>query len=190
MQTDSLEKILTDLQNFKELEICHSAIQPVPGRGSHKAKIVFIGEAPGAKEDESGQPFVGRSGKLLSSLIASRNLSETEDIYITNIVKFRPPNNRDPNKEEKAKCLPFLVRELKLIKPQVIATLGRHSLNYFFPEAVIGQVHGTKLNAKTEWNQDQIFFPLYHPAVALYNPNKRTELEQDFNKLIELLSSL
>lgn len=185
---DSLEKVKSDLNKFKTLEITKSAIQPVAGRGSSKAKIILIGEAPGKKEDELGLPFVGRSGKLLSELIASINMSEEEDFYITNIVKFRPPENRDPTKEEKEACIPFLVREIQIIKPIIIATLGRHSLNFFIPKAQISKVHGQSFTQKETWNPEQIYFPLYHPAVALYNPKQKQILFEDFNQLKQVIS--
>lgn len=184
---DSLLKIKQDLTQFQDLEIADSAIQPVPGRGSSSAKIMFIGEAPGKKEDELGQPFVGRSGKLLSELITSINLIEDQDTYITNIVKFRPPENRDPTNQEKQACLPFLIREIKIIKPKIIATLGRHSMNFFFPKLQISQIHGQVMHKKEDWNSKQIYFPLYHPAVALYNPKQKTQLFEDFSKLIHYL---
>jgi DNA polymerase len=185
---DSLFKIYQDLLKFKKLEIAKTCTQPVIGRGNPKAKILFIGEAPGAKEDLEGKPFIGRSGKLLDTLIENAKINP-EDIYITNIVKFRPPENRDPTAEEKEKCLPFLIREIEVIKPEIIATLGRHSLNFFYPKVKISEVHGTKMTKSETWRKDQIYFPLYHPAVALYNPNKKKELQQDINKLSNLISN-
>ncbi len=179
---DSLLKIEKDLRNFKDLKIAQNCIQPVMGKGNPKAKIIFIGEAPGAKEDKLGEPFVGRSGKLLNELLESINLSR-EKVYITNIVKFRPPNNRDPNTIEKEGCLPFLIREINYIKPKLICTLGRHSMNFFLPKAKISESHGNLYTIKTPFLKEINIFPLYHPASALYNPNKRETLFLDFNKI-------
>lgn len=189
MQNDSIQKIHEDLKNFNELEICNTCLNPVMGRGSDSAQIMFIGEAPGAEEDKQAKPFVGRSGKLLSQMLLDSGINE-DSVYITNIVKFRPPKNRDPNKEEKEACLPFLIREIQLIKPKIIAPLGRHAMNYFLPDQQISNIRGSKIGKETEWNSAQIFFPLYHPAVGLYNPNTKKIMLQDFKNLSKLLNSL
>lgn len=188
MLNDSLEQIQIELGNFKELEIAETCTRPVPGRGNPNAELFLIGEAPGAKEDLLGQPFVGRSGQLLTNLLSEQGI-DAENTYITNIVKFRPPKNRDPNKQEKEACLPFLIREIKIVKPKIIATLGRHSMNFFFPDKQIADLHGTKIIQSTDWNNNQIFFPLYHPAVALYNPNMKRILQEDIQKLSKLLKN-
>jgi DNA polymerase len=111
-------------------------------------------------------------------------------IYITNIVKYRPPSNRDPSSQEKKACLQFLLREINLIKPKIIAPLGRHSMDFFLPEALISQVRGTKIIQKTDWNIKQIFFPLYHPAVGLYNPSKREVMQSDMYNLAKILKTI
>lgn len=159
-----------------------SATQPVFGDGNPKAKIVFIGEAPGKDEDLQGTPFVGRAGKFLNEMLETIKLKRG-DVYITNTVKYRPPNNRDPLPEEIKECLPWLIEELNYIKPKVIVTLGRHALNRFFPEAKISEVHGKLLKKKLDGLDCKNFLALYHPAAALYNGGMRETLIKDFKKL-------
>jgi len=157
---------------------------PVLGEGNPNADIVFIGEAPGKREDELGRPFVGPAGKFLDELLASIGLKR-EDIYITNIVKYRPPGNRDPEPAEKTACLPWVKLELALIKPKIIATLGKHALNEFFPKLSISHVHG-KPQKITE---NLCVFPIYHPAAALHNGGLREALFADFKALDDFLNS-
>lgn len=163
-------------------ELKKSATQPVFGDGNPKAKIVFIGEAPGKDEDLQGKPFVGRSGKFLDEMLEMINL-ERKDVYITNTVKYRPPNNRDPSEEEIKECLPWLVEEINFIKPKLIVTLGRHALNRFFPTEQISKVHGKLLKKKSRQIDCENFFALYHPAAALYNGSMRNILIEDFKKI-------
>ena len=173
-------------------ELAESATQLVMGDGNANADIVFIGEAPGKNEDEQGLPFVGASGKFLDEMLAQAGLQRS-DIYITNIVKYRPPNNRDPKPEEKQAFWPFLARQLEVIDPKVIATLGRHSMEFFLPSAKIGQVHGHAVRKKVivhdgsekEW----LIMPLYHPAAALYNGSMRQTLVDDFLGVKQLLAA-
>ena len=177
-----LDQIATDIlsQNVCP-DLAKNAIQLVRGDGATDADIVFIGEAPGKKEDETGQPFMGAAGKLLGSMLETIDITR-DDVYITNIVKYRPPNNRDPKPAEKAAFLPFLIRELEVIDPKVVVTLGRHSMEYFLPDAKIGEVHG--LPQEIVFGSKTItFVPLYHPAYALYNGAKRETLAEDFLKL-------
>lgn len=181
---EQLEQIKADIL---EKNICpnlaETATQLVMGDGNPDADIVFIGEAPGKNEDEQGLPFVGAAGKFLNEMLESVGL-ERSDIFITNIVKYRPPNNRDPLPEEKHAFWPFLARQLEIIHPKVIVTLGRHSMEFFLPDAKISQVHGQpkRLQVKlhdgreTSW----IILPLYHPAAALYNGGMRQTLIDDF----------
>jgi uracil-DNA glycosylase len=157
---------------------------PVLGEGNPHADIVFIGEAPGAKEDELGRPFVGPAGKFLDELLASIGFQRS-DVYITNIVKYRPPNNRDPEPEEKAVCLPWVKLELAIIKPKVICPLGKHALHAFFPTLSISRVHGQP----QKMSDDLTIFPIYHPAAALHNGGLRESLYEDFRKLNEFLQS-
>ena len=154
------------------------ATQLVMGDGNPSATIVLIGEAPGKKEDELGLPFVGASGKFLNEMLASAGL-ERSDIYITNIVKYRPPNNRDPSPEEKREFWPYLMRQLEIIDPKVVITLGRHSMECFIPDAKISAQHGNPKRVAyhdTTW----LIVPLYHPAAALYNGGMRQTLIDDF----------
>lgn len=186
-------KTLAELhQYFEARSTCNlkeSAIQAVHGHGNPQASIVFIGEAPGKKEDATGVPFVGASGKFLDEMLAKANLKR-EDIYITNIVKYRPPENRDPNLEEIKSCEDWLHAELNFIKPKVIVTLGRHSLNHFIPGVKIGEVHGQHFTKNIPGLGEQTFFALYHPAAALYNGGMRETLIIDFLKVPELIKQL
>lgn len=180
-----LDQIKADIINDNICpELAKSATQLVFGDGNPNAEIVFIGEAPGKKEDEQGLPFVGASGQFLSDMLQLINLKR-EQIYITNIVKYRPPNNRDPLPQEKAAFLPYLERQLDVIKPLLIVTLGRHSMNCFLPELQISQVHG-----QPKRKDGKVFLPLYHPAAALYNGGMRTTLVDDFLKIPIILKQL
>ena len=160
-----------------------TATQLVFGTGNPDAQIVLVGEAPGAKEDLLGEPFVGAAGKFLNALLASIGL-EREDIYITNIVKYRPPDNRDPSRQEIAEFKPFLLEQVGIIRPKVVAFLGRHSMSVYLPELKIGEVHGQPI-ARDGW----LYLPLYHPAAALYNPAMRQQLFDDFAMIPALISS-
>ena len=152
----------------------------VPGDGNPDAAVVFVGEAPGKTEDELGRPFMGRAGKLLDELLAEAGVVRA-DVWITNVVKARPPKNRDPKVPEIAHWMPFLVRELELIQPRLIVPLGRHALKHFAPEAKIGEVHGTLI--------DERLFPLYHPAAAMYNQTLKATLFEDARALGALLDA-
>jgi DNA polymerase len=174
-------------------ELAAQATQLVMGDGNPDANIVFIGEAPGQKEDEQGLPFVGAAGKFLNEMLNEAGM-ERGDVYITNIVKYRPPNNRDPLPEEKADFLPYLLRQLEIIDPKVIITLGRHSMEYFLPNAKISQAHGQAVRKKVLYHDktehEWLFIPLYHPAAALYNGSMRQVLIDDFLGAAELARSL
>lgn len=165
-----------------------SATQGVIGDGNANAKIVFIGEAPGAKEDKEGRPFVGAAGKFLTEMLGSIKMKR-EDIYITNIVKYRPPENRDPTAKEISDCAKWLEEEIKFIDPLLIVFLGRHSMKYFFPEEKISNAHGVILTAK-HFGKLRHFLPLYHPAAALYNGSLREVLKKDFKKIPRILRKL
>ena len=174
-------------------ELAAQATQLVMGDGNPDANIVFIGEAPGQKEDEQGLPFVGAAGKFLNEMLNEAGM-ERGDVYITNIVKYRPPNNRDPLPEEKADFLPYLLRQLEIIDPKVVITLGRHSMEYFLPNAKISQAHGQAVRKKVLYHDktehEWLFIPLYHPAAALYNGSMRQVLIDDFLGAAELARSL
>jgi DNA polymerase len=180
-----LEQIRADIEKSNICpDLAKTAKHLVFGYGNPDAELVFIGEAPGKHEDEKGLPFVGASGEYLNSLLADIGLSR-EQVYITNIVKYRPPENRDPIQSEKEAFLPYLLKQLEIIKPNIIVTLGRHSMNCFLPNYVIGDVHG---------NIQQVgalqILPLYHPAAALYNGKLRDTLRADFNQIPGLLKSI
>lgn len=172
-----------------ECELKKTATQAVPGIGNTDAEIVFIGEAPGKKEDKLGEPFVGAAGKFLNEMLSYINLKR-EDIYITNIVKYRPPNNRDPEPSEKSACQAWLLEELKIIEPKLIIFLGRHAMNNFFPDLQIGQAHGKLLIKKFKGMSTKYFFPLYHPAAALYDGGMREVLIKDFKKIPKVLKEI
>lgn len=155
-------------------ELARHATQLVFGDGNPDAEIVFIGEAPGKNEDLQGKPFVGAAGRFLEEMLAMIGLKRGE-VYITNIVKYRPPNNRDPYPEEKEAFLPYLQAQLDIIQPMLVVTLGRHSLNCFLPELQISQVHG-----QPKRKSGQVYLPLFHPAAALYNGAMRQTLIDDF----------
>jgi DNA polymerase len=179
------------LENNVCPELAKTATQLVMGDGSSDADIVFIGEAPGKNEDEQGKPFVGAAGKFLNEMLAAAGL-ERNDVYITNIVKYRPPNNRDPLPEEKAAFLPYLLKQLEIIDPKAIITLGRHSMEYFLPEARISQIHGhaarKKVIYRDKTEHEWLIIPLYHPAAALYNGSMRQTLIDDFVRVPAILA--
>jgi len=170
-------------------ELKSSATQAVRGEGSAKAQIVFIGEAPGKKEDELGRPFVGAAGKFLDEMLGLIKLKR-EDIYITNIVKYRPPNNRDPLPDEKSACRQWLLDEIKIVRPKLIIFLGRHAMNNFFPDLQIGLAHGKLLTKQFKGMSTKYFFPLYHPAATLYDGSMREILISDFKKIPKVLKEI
>lgn len=185
-----LDQIRADIvQNNICPDLAKTANQLVFGSGNIDADIVFIGEAPGKKEDETGEPFVGASGKLLDQLLESIHLQRS-NIYITNIVKYRPPENRDPSSAEKEDFLPFLYEQLAAINPKIVVTLGRHSTNCFLPGLQIGDIHGQPHRINVLVNgitKKYTILPLYHPAAALYNGGLRQTLQDDFAIIPQLL---
>ncbi len=176
-----------------DIEIAKTCITPVPGEGSPEADIMFVGEAPGAQEDREGRPFIGASGKFLGEMLGSIGL-EREQVFITSIVKFRPPNNRDPNKDEIKACLPYLLEQIQVIAPALIVFLGRHAMNVFFPELKISEVHGHALKRTVKVGdlelKHQVFLPLYHPAAALYNGGMRATLQEDFAVISAIITKI
>lgn len=185
-QLDEIAREIVDKNVCSELKA--QATQLVFGDGNPDAEIVFIGEAPGKKEDEFGVPFVGASGKFLSEMLQLIHL-DRKDIYITNIVKYRPPNNRDPSKEEKEAFWPYLMRQLDVIQPKLVVTLGRHSMEYFLPKLKISDVHGQP-NVVMLGDREQFVLPLYHPAAALYNGKMRQVLKNDFSQIPDILKNI
>lgn len=169
-------------------ELAAQATNLVIGDGNLNAEIVFIGEAPGKNEDEQGLPFVGAAGKFLNEMLAAAGL-ERSDVYITNIVKYRPPNNRDPLPEEKKAFWPYLLKQLQIIQPKVVITLGRHSMEYFLPNMKISQIHGQP--KRIQFGDDKlVVIPLYHPAAALYNGSMRQTLIDDFLKVPKIIEKI
>ncbi|MBX6334109.1 uracil-DNA glycosylase [Candidatus Saccharibacteria bacterium] len=162
-------------------DLAKTAKHLVPGEGNPDADIMFVGEAPGKKEDETGRPFVGAAGRFLDELLLSIGLRR-EDVFITSILKYRPPNNRDPKPHEKDAFWPYLFAQIEVIQPKLIVALGRHGANCFFPDLMIGQEHGRP----REWNGYK-FLPLYHPAAALYNGGMRQTLIDDFKVITTLM---
>lgn len=172
-------------------ELAEQATQLVLGDGNPDADIVFIGEAPGKNEDLQGRPFVGAAGKFLDVMLEQAGLNRS-DVYITNIVKYRPPNNRDPKPAEKKAFWPYLVRQLEIINPKVVITLGRHSMEYFLPDAVISEVHGHAFREVVIYHDgiahQWLIVPLYHPAAALYNGGLRQTLIDDFMRVPDIIA--
>ena len=179
---------LTEL--CEEIKTCQKCIlsqgrtNAVPGEGPENADIMFIGEGPGFHEDRQGRPFVGAAGKFLEELLAKIDLSR-DDVYITNVVKCRPPGNRDPQSEEIEACRPYLDRQIELIHPRLIVTLGRFSMQRYFPGASISRIHG---QAKRIGNV--LYYPMFHPAAALHQPRWRPLVEEDFLKIPDLLAKV
>lgn len=181
-----LDQIATDIiKNNVCPDLAENATSLVMGDGDIDADIVLIGEAPGKKEDEQGIPFIGAAGKFLNEILKEAGM-ERSDVYITNIVKYRPPNNRDPLPSEKKEFWPYLVRQLDVINPQIVVTLGRHSMEYFLPDQKIGQAHGVPKQVMLGDRQITVV-PLYHPAAALYNGSMRSIFIEDFKKLLKII---
>lgn len=191
-RTEAMRQIRDEIFDLKQSPLYEYRIKnkyfPVIGEGSHTAKIMFVGEAPGKNEALTGKPFCGRSGKVLDELLLSVGIKR-EDVYVTNVVKDRPPENRDPTEEEINLYAPFLDRQIEIIKPKIIATLGRFSMVYIITRlnldnvlGPIGTMHGKIFNAKTSYGEVSIV-PLYHPAVAVYNNSMKQSLIEDFKVL-------
>jgi len=157
------------------------ATHPVPGAGNPDAEIMFIGEGPGYHEDQQGLPFVGRSGDYLNSLIKLIGLTR-EQVFIANVVKHRPPENRDPLPDEILACKPYLDQQVDIINPLVIATLGRYSMARYFPDGKITRIHG-----QPKYADGRAYIPLFHPAAVLRNPDMRPDMEADFRRILEVL---
>lgn len=165
-------------------ELCRGATRGVPGEGPIPAEIMLIGEAPGHQEDQQGKPFIGASGQFLTELLGKIGL-DRGDVYITNVVKHRPPGNRDPLPDEIAACRPFLDRQIELVDPQMIVTLGRFSMQRWFPGGRISQIHGQPKTAG-----GRLIVPMYHPAAALHQGALKATIEADFLKLPRFLAEM
>ena len=178
-----LGKIADAVSACNQCELHHSRSKGVPGEGPSGADIIFIGEGPGFHENMQGRPFVGAAGDFLVELLAGIGLKR-EEVFITNVVKCRPPGNRDPLPEELQACAPYLDRQLQYINPKVIVTLGRFSMARFIPNAKISEIHGQSIRVK-----GMLVVPFYHPAAALHRPSLRSVVEDDFAKLPELIQN-
>lgn len=179
---EKLDALREQIAVCTRCELHRAATNPVPGEGDLNARILLIGEAPGFHEDAQGKPFVGNSGKFLTELLAKAGLSR-EDVFITNVVKHRPPGNRDPLPDEMAACAHYLEEQIEIIDPDVIVTLGRFSLARYFPGERISKIHGQPKEIGGRY-----VVPMYHPAAALHNGSLRPEIEADFFKLPRLLA--
>ncbi len=179
-----LERLAADVAQCQRCQLARGRSHTVSGEGPADARLMFIGEAPGFHEDRLGRPFVGPAGQFLEDLLRSIGMTR-DQVYICNVVKCRPPNNRDPLPEEIEACRSFLDRQVQLIRPALIVTLGRYSMARYFPNATISQVHG-----RAKKVGDVLCFPLFHPAAALHQPRFKAAIEQDFAKIPALLQEL
>jgi len=181
-----LDQIAQEVRACKKCPLWKGRTLGTPGEGNSNAKILFIGEGPGENEDKQGKPFVGEAGQFLDEMLASVNL-QREDVFITNVVKCRPPFNRDPLEEEVRICTSqYLFNQIKQIKPKLIVTLGRHSMQVFFPQIKsVAAAHG-----KAYKKANQVYYILYHPAAALYQQNLREIMKEDFKKIPDILNQI
>jgi len=190
-RAEEMERVAKSVKACTRCQLWQTRTNPVVGTGSLSANILFVGEAPGYYEDVKGEPFVGKAGKVLDELLESIGLKRS-DVYIANVLKCRPPGNRNPLTEEIQTCTPYLDAQLEIIAPEVIATLGNFSLAYIFdkfglePER-ISKIHGKVFTVSTIAGIKKIV-PLYHPAVAVYNPGMKEVLREDFKVLVKILS--
>lgn len=187
---DQLKKIKNEVIDCQKCPLYQSRHLPVIGQGSHQAEIVLVGEAPGYNEDKSGRPFCGRAGQILDELLDAAGLPR-EEIYICNILKCRPPENRNPQKDEIQACVPYLERQLKIIQPKRIGSLGNYATAYLLGKyglsdkiEGISKIHGQLFDAEADFGKVKII-PLYHPAVAVYNENMKEILKKDFKIINE-----
>jgi len=182
--TIKLQEIAAEVAVCPDCELCRTRTLAVPGEGNHNAKILLIGEGPGWHEDQKGVPFVGAAGKFLTELLGFAGLTR-EDVFITNVVKCRPPGNRDPYPDEIAACSKYLDRQIEAINPDVIVTLGRFSMSRWFPGERISKIHG-----QPKREGDRMIVPMYHPAAALHQGALRVPIQEDFAKLPKMLDDL
>jgi len=180
----TLADLAREVSICKKCALAQGRTRAVPGEGPENAALMFIGEGPGFHEDQQGRPFVGAAGQFLDELLQSIGLQRA-DVYITNVVKCRPPGNRDPQPEEIAACQPYLDRQIALIKPQVIVTLGRYSMARAFPYEKISAIHGRPRKVG-----EIVYVPMFHPAAALHQPSLRNTVEEDFARLPGILAEL
>lgn len=179
---------MTELEKIsEEVGLCHKCplhktrIRTVPGEGNPRAEILFIGEGPGKNEDEQGRPFVGVAGRILDAMLETIGLRR-EDVFIANVVKCRPPMNRDPLPEEVGACADYLTRQVAAIQPHLIVLLGRHAMERFLPGLKISTAHG-----KPKRRDGQVYYPVYHPAATIYNQALKADLEGDFRRIPKVI---
>jgi DNA polymerase len=182
---------MSQLENLHEqIRACTSCklhagrTNAVPGEGPERVDVLFIGEGPGFHEDKQGRPFVGAAGKFLEELLDGINLKR-EDVFITNVVKCRPPANRDPQADEIEACRDYLDRQIELLQPKMIVTLGRFSMARYFPNAKISKIHG-----QPKKMDGVIYYPMYHPAAALHQPSLRRTVQEDMKRIPQLLAEI
>lgn len=178
----AMQEIASQVTECVRCNLHFSRKKAVPGEGPLNASLMFIGEGPGFFENEQGRPFVGQAGKFLEELLAKIGMDRSQ-VFITNVVKCRPPGNRDPLPEELAACAEFLDRQIAGLNPRVIVTLGRYSMAKFLPNARISDMHG-----QSAWINGRLIVPMYHPAAALHQPSLKSTIEKDFIRLPELLA--
>lgn len=180
-----LAEIAKKIASCQKCRLCEKRLKTVPGDGNPDAEVLFIGEGPGKSEDLQGKPFVGAAGKFLNVMLESIGWNRS-DVFIANVVKCRPPENRDPQPDEVEACYPHLAAQLEIIQPKLICTLGRHSMNRFLPGLRISEAHGNPKRRK----DGMIFLPLYHPAAALYSPSQKEIHLKDFAKIPKILEKI
>ena len=180
--TDSLPQIASEIAKCEKCKLYSTRKKTVPGEGPENAQIMFVGEGPGYHENEQGRPFVGQAGKFFDELLASIKMKRA-DVFIANVVKCRPPQNRDPEPDELAACNEYLERQIALINPKAIVTLGRYSMEKFFPGAKVSSIHGQARKVK-----GRLVVAMFHPAAALHQPKYRSMIEEDFKKLPDYIA--
>ena len=183
-EKSALEAVHKQIATCEKCILHRSRVKAVPGVGPEQASIMFIGEAPGFHENQQGLPFVGPAGRLLDELLERIGLRR-ESVFITNVVKCRPPKNRDPQPEEIEACRPYLDQQIELLQPKMVITLGRFSMARYFPNAKISRIHGQPRKI-----EGVIYYPMYHPAAALHQPSLRRTVEEDVLKIPELLAQI
>ena len=180
----ALSELHEEIRHCQKCELVKCRNRVVPGEGAEDADIMFIGEAPGWHEDQQGRPFVGSAGKFLEELLGLISL-DRKQVFIANVIKCRPQGNRDPLPQEMIACRPWLERQIELIRPQIIVTLGRYSMALFFPQKSIGKIHGT-----AEKRDGIIYYAMYHPAAALHQQSLRETIKNDMLKIPQLIAQV
>ncbi len=183
LNVSELQELHKTIAVCTDCDLCRTRTHAVPGEGAPDAEVMLVGEAPGFYKDQQARPFIGPAGRFLDALITSAGLKR-EQLYIANVIKCRPPDNRDPLPTEIEACRKHLRRQIELIKPRLIVTLGRYSLSWFFPRESIGKVHG-----RPRTRDGICFLPMYHPAAALHAGNMRKVIEEDFRRIPEVLET-